>query len=39
MGLIIGGRAASDYEETASEIGAVIVQDLVGLAPALALFT
>lgn len=39
MGLIIGGRAASDYEETATEIGAVIVQDLVGLAPALALFT
>lgn len=39
MGLIIGGRAASDYEETATEVGAVIVQDLVGLAPALALFT
>jgi DNA-binding transcriptional MerR regulator/methylmalonyl-CoA mutase cobalamin-binding subunit len=39
VGLIIGGRAAADYEETATEIGAVIVQDLVGLAPALALFT
>jgi DNA-binding transcriptional MerR regulator/methylmalonyl-CoA mutase cobalamin-binding subunit len=39
MGLIIGGRAASEYEETAAEIGAVIVQDLAGLAPALALFT
>jgi len=38
MGLIIGGRAASEFEDTASEIGAVLVQDLVGLAPALALF-
>jgi methylmalonyl-CoA mutase cobalamin-binding subunit/DNA-binding transcriptional MerR regulator len=39
MGLIIGGRAAPGFEETASEIGAVIVDDLVGLQPALALFT
>jgi DNA-binding transcriptional MerR regulator/methylmalonyl-CoA mutase cobalamin-binding subunit len=39
VGLIIGGRAASDYEDTATDIGAVIVQDLVGLPPALALFT
>lgn len=38
MGLIIGGRAASEFEDTASEIGAVLVQDLVGLAPALSLF-
>ncbi len=37
-GLIIGGRAARDFEDTASEIGAVLVQDLVGLGPALALF-
>lgn len=38
VGVILGGRAAPDYEDTATEIGAVIVQDLVGLAPALALF-
>lgn len=37
-GIILGGRAAADYEGTAGEIGAVIVQDLVGMAPALALF-
>jgi DNA-binding transcriptional MerR regulator/methylmalonyl-CoA mutase cobalamin-binding subunit len=38
MGLILGGRAAPAYEETATEIGAVVVQDLIGLAPALSLF-
>ena len=37
-GLIIGGRAAADFEDIATAIGAVIVQDLVGLQPALALF-
>lgn len=39
VGIIIGGRGAPEMEDTASEIGAVVVQDLVGLAPALALFT
>jgi len=39
MGLILGGRAAEDFDDTASEIGAVIVRDLLGMAPALALFT
>ena len=39
MGLILGGRAATDYEDVASEIGAIIVQDLIGLAPALSLFS
>jgi DNA-binding transcriptional MerR regulator len=38
-GVILGGRAAGDYEATATEVGAVIVEDLAGLAPALALFT
>jgi len=37
-GVIIGGRAAPDFEDTATEIGAVTVADLVGLKPALALF-
>lgn len=39
VGLILGGRAAADYEETATEIGAVIVEGLIGLGPALALFS
>ena len=38
MGLIIGGSGAPEFEDAAFEIGAVVVQDLVGLAPALALF-
>jgi len=37
-GIIIGGRLAAELDETASEIGAVLVEDLVGLQPALALF-
>lgn len=38
VGLILGGRAAADYEETATEVGAVVVEGLIGLGPALALF-
>lgn len=38
VGIIIGGRGAPEFEDTATEIGAIVVQDLVGLAPALALF-
>lgn len=38
MGLLLGGRSAPDFADTADEISAVIVQDLIGLAPALALF-
>jgi DNA-binding transcriptional MerR regulator/methylmalonyl-CoA mutase cobalamin-binding subunit len=37
-GMIVGGRSAGDFEETATEAGAVLVDDLVGLAPALSLF-
>lgn len=37
-GLIIGGRAAAAFADTASEIGAVIVSDLAGLRSALAPF-
>ena len=37
-GIIIGGRLAEEFDDVASEIGAVLVEDLVGLQPALALF-
>jgi len=37
-GLIIGGRGAPKFEGIATEIGAVLVDDLLGLQPALALF-
>ena len=38
MGLILGGRGAPGLAATPSRIGAVIVQDLSGLPPVLALF-
>ena len=38
IGLILGGRGAAEFEEVADEIGAVRVDGLAGLAPALALF-
>jgi len=37
-GLIIGGRGAMEFEDTASDVGALIVEDLSGLPAALALF-
>ena len=37
-GLIIGGRGAMEFEDTASDVGALIVEDLSGLSATLALF-
>jgi DNA-binding transcriptional MerR regulator/methylmalonyl-CoA mutase cobalamin-binding subunit len=37
-GLILGGRSAHRFELAATQAGAVLVDDLVGLRPALALF-